>query len=130
MSDDYLVGSEALQQRIVFPDAINDQGNLFGGNAMKWMDEIAYITATRFTRQKVVTVSVEKVKFRQVIPVGSLIEVRGRVISAGHVKLLISVEIWLNNPQKNTFQQAIEGRFIFAAIDDMGRPVRMNPANS
>ena len=30
--------------RIVLPEYLNDQGNLFGGYLLKWIDEFAYIT--------------------------------------------------------------------------------------
>nr|HMQ43287.1 acyl-CoA thioesterase [Mariniflexile sp.] len=42
--------SETRQFKMVFPNTLNDHETIFGGTAMKWMDEVAYITATRFAR--------------------------------------------------------------------------------
>jgi acyl-CoA hydrolase len=39
--------SETHQFRMIFNNSLNDNGNLFGRQAMKWMDEVAYITAIR-----------------------------------------------------------------------------------
>jgi acyl-CoA hydrolase len=116
---------EARQDRIVFQEFVNDQGNLFGGNALKWMDEVGYIAATRFTRQQMVTVLVERVKFLLAIPLGSIVEVRAKILSAGSVKLVINAGIWLDSDQKPDRIKAVEAKFIFATVDEAGNPKRL-----
>jgi acyl-CoA hydrolase len=120
-----LIQFESRQDRIVFQEFVNDQGNLFGGNAMKWMDEVAYITATRYTRQRMVTVSAERVKFLLAVPLGSIVKIRAKILSAGPVRLVISTEIWLDVNQDTDWIKAIEGKFIFAAVDEGGNPIRL-----
>lgn len=116
---------EACQDRIVFHEFVNDQGNLFGGNAMKWMDEVAYITATRYSRQRMVTVLVERVKYLLTIPLGSIVKIRAEILSAGPVKLVVKTEIWLDANQGPGLIKAVEGKFIFVAVDDAGNPKRL-----
>ena len=53
--------SETRIFKVVFPNTTNHYDTLFGGTAMQLMDEVAFITATRFCRRKVVTVSSSKV---------------------------------------------------------------------
>jgi len=67
--DERIIKSETNQFKIIFPNFLNDNGNLFGGIAMHWMDEVAYMTAIRFSKKKMVTVSCEKVKF--LLPINS-----------------------------------------------------------
>ena len=50
--------------KLVFPQDTNPIGTLYGGTAMKWMDEVAFLTATRFARRQVVTVSMDRVDFK------------------------------------------------------------------
>ncbi len=50
--NDSIKKSETRQFKVIFPSTLNDHDTLFGGTAMQWMDEVAYITATRFTRKK------------------------------------------------------------------------------
>jgi len=38
--------------KAVFPDSTNHYDTLFGGTAMHLMDQVAFITATRFSRKK------------------------------------------------------------------------------
>ena len=57
--------SETRIFKAVFPNTTNHYDTLFGGTAMALMDEAAFITATRFARKKVVTVSSDKIRFHQ-----------------------------------------------------------------
>src|SRR6056297_1852762 len=63
--------------KLVFPQDTNPIGTLYGGTAMKWMDEVAFLTATRFARRQVVTVSMDRVDFKVPIPKGSIVELIG-----------------------------------------------------
>ena len=67
--------SETRIFRVVFPNTTNHYDTLFGGTALGYMDEVAFITATRFTRKRVVTVASGRVDFRHPIPADSIIEV-------------------------------------------------------
>jgi len=71
--------SETHQFRMIFNKSLNGTGNLFSGLPMKWMYEVAYITAIRFTRITVVTVSVHNLRFLIAIKLGSVIGPIGRV---------------------------------------------------
>jgi acyl-CoA hydrolase len=57
--------------RAVFPGDANHYRTLFGGTAMAWMDQAAFIAATRFARRKVVTVHSNAIDFRQPIREGT-----------------------------------------------------------
>ena len=46
----------------------------FGGTLLGWMDEVAFITATRFGRCPFVTVSLERTEFKHPIPSGMIVE--------------------------------------------------------
>lgn len=117
--------TETRQTKVVFHNVINDNLCLFGGEAMKWMDEVAYITAARLTGQKMVTVSVNKINFLKQISLGSFVEVVGKIESSTNVKLNIKVEIFVEqkgNPHK---ELAIEGTFVMASINEEGKPLRL-----
>ncbi len=42
--------------KAVFPDSTNHNHTLFSGTAMHLMHEVAFITATHYSRQKVITI--------------------------------------------------------------------------
>lgn len=111
--------------KAVFPDSTNHYDTLFGGTAMHLMDEVAFITATRFSRQKVVTVCSDRIDFKIPIPAGTIIELIGKVSHVGNTSLKVQVEIFIEQMYANDRQKAINGEFTFVAIDDNKKPVKI-----
>jgi acyl-CoA hydrolase len=104
--------------KCVFPNTTNHYDTLFGGTALQWMDEVAFITATRFSRQKMVTVSSDKVDFKKPIPSGTFAELIGKVIMVGNSSLKIKVEIYIEQMHKNHRELAVQGEFMMVSIND------------
>jgi acyl-CoA hydrolase len=120
-----IMNTETRQFKMIFHNAVNDHDTLFGGTAMQWMDEVAYITATRFTRMNMVTVCSDKVEFLKPITYGSFAEIIGKVVKVGNVKLIIRVEIFIEDMLSDNRTKAVEASFTFAAIDKDHNPVRI-----
>ena len=118
--------SETRQFKAVFPNTLNANDTLFGGQALQWMDEVAYITATRFTRQRMFTFSIEDIKFLKAVDPNSIVEVVGYVEKAGPVKLRVKVEVFVEEMYGPSREKAIEGVFVFASLDENRRPRRIN----
>lgn len=128
-----LIESPAIQDRIanaetrifkaVFPNLTNHYDTLFGGTAMSLMDEVAFITATRFTRKKVVTVSSDKIDFNKPIPAGTIAELIGRIVYIGRTSLQVAVEIFVEQMYEEGRELAITGKFTFVALDGNRHPV-------
>ena len=111
--------------KAVFPDSTNHYDTLFGGTAMHLMDEVAFITATRFTRKRVVTVSSDRIDFTKPIPAGTIIELIGKVVHIGNTSLKVLVEIYIEEMYSEIRQKAITGTFTFVAIDENKKPVKI-----
>jgi acyl-CoA hydrolase len=109
--------------KAVFPNTTNHYDTLFGGTAMQLMDEVAFITATRFARKRVVTVSSDKIDFKQPIPAGTIIELIGTVMHVGNTSLKVLVEIYVEEMYSDSREKAVSGDFIFVAIDENKKPV-------
>lgn len=124
--DERIRNSETIQTRVILPGLLNDHGILFGGTALQWMDEVAYITATRYSKMRMVTVSVEKVNF--IIPVysGAIVEVRGRIIKTGSVKVVVQIELYTEDPNTGVRSIAIHALFTFVAVDKNHKPIPLN----
>lgn len=115
--------SESRIFKAVFPDSTNHYDTLFGGTAMQLMDEVAFITATRFSRKRMVTVSSDRIDFSKPIPAGTIIELIGRVVSVGIKSLKVSVEIYIEEMYSLSRVKAINGYFTLVAIDENKQPV-------
>jgi acyl-CoA hydrolase len=93
---------------------------------MQWMDEVAYITAKRFARMNMVTVSSEKIEFLKPIQLGSIVEIVGKVVKVGNVKINIRVEIFVEEVDTYSRNKAVEAVFTFVAINGNSNPVRID----
>lgn len=108
--------------KVVFPTTINHHSTLFGGTALAWMDEVSFVTATRFCRKRLVTVSTEKINFQHPIPSGTIVELVGSVTRVGNTSLTVTVTVWLEYMYADDRKEVINGQFNFVAVDDDGKP--------
>jgi acyl-CoA hydrolase len=108
--------------KAVFPNTTNHYDTLFGGTAMQLMDEVAFITATRFSRQRMVTVSSDRIDFKKAIPAGTIIELIGTVTHIGNTSLKVTVDIYTEQMYSQDRQKSVSGQFTFVAIDADKRP--------
>lgn len=108
--------------KAVFPNTTNHYDTLFGGTAMHLMDEVAFITATRFSRQRMVTVSSDKIDFTKPIPAGTIVELVGEVVHVGRTSLRVQVQVYIEEMYSDAREGAINGEFTFVAINDNRNP--------
>ncbi|SMC85821.1 acyl-CoA thioesterase [Pedobacter africanus] len=121
--EDKIQESETRIFKAVFPNTTNHYDTLFGGTAMHMMDEVAFITATRFSRQRMVTVSSDRIDFNKPIPAGTIVELIGRVSHIGNTSLKVKVEIYIEQMYSDIREKAVTGEFSFVAIDEHKKPV-------
>lgn len=114
--------SETRVSKMVFPGTTNHYDTLFGGIALQWMDEAAYISATRFSRKPMLTISSEQVDFTQPIPAGVLIELVARVVHVGRTSVKVEVSVFLEELYNDKRTKAITGHFNFVAVDENKKP--------
>ncbi|QCX54161.1 acyl-CoA thioesterase [Elizabethkingia sp. JS20170427COW] len=124
--EEKIKNSETRIFKAVFPNTTNHYDTLFGGTAMQMMDEVAFITATRFSRQKVVTVSSERIDFKKPIPGGTIVELIGKVLHLGNKSMKVGVEIYVEQMYSDKREKAISGEFTFVAVDENKQPIAIN----
>ncbi|MEC4115983.1 MULTISPECIES: acyl-CoA thioesterase [Myroides] len=115
--------SETHVFKAVFPGQTNHHNTMFGGAVMYIMDEIAFMTATRFCRKPIVTVSSDKVDFNHPIPAGTLVELIGTVTRVGRTSLDVRVDVFVESMYREGREKAITGSFTLVAINESKRPV-------
>jgi acyl-CoA hydrolase len=115
--------SETHVFKAVFPGQTNHHNTMFGGSVLYLMDEIAFMTATRFCRKPIVTVSSDKVDFNQPIPAGTLVELTGTVVRVGRTSLDVRVDVFVESMYRDGREKAITGTFTLVAINESKKPV-------
>lgn len=123
--DERIQNSTTSIFKAVFPNTTNHYDTLFGGTAMHMMDEVAFITATRFSRQIMVTVSTDRIDFKKPIPAGTIVELIGKVSHVGNTSLKVNVEIYIEQMYAEARELAVHGDFTFVAIDENKKPIQV-----
>lgn len=116
-------GAVTKVTKAIFPNTTNHYDTLFGGTALQWMDEVAFITATRYSRQKMVTVSSDKIDFNKAIPAGTIVELIGQVQRVGNTSLEVRVDVFTEEMYSKNREKSISGCFTMVAIDDNKKPM-------
>ena len=111
--------------KLVLPEHLNHYGFLFGGQLLKWVDEVAYIAANlEFPGNDFVTVSMDDVHFRQSIGNGDILRFDVRKTRLGNTSVSYEVKV---HAQGGALREALfDTRITFVSVDDEGRkqPVR------
>ena len=114
--------TEFTLTEVVFPSQVNHYGTLFGGYALQWMDQAAWICATRYARKTMVTIASDRIEFKRPIPVGTIVLLKARVQQVGHTSVTIKVEMVAERPLTGERFLATQGQFVMVALDENGRP--------
>jgi len=78
---------------LMTPEYANFTGNIHGGHLLRFVDQIAYACATRFSGEYCVTLSVDRVLFKVPVKVGDLLTMKAQVNRAGTTSLEIGVRV-------------------------------------
>jgi acyl-CoA hydrolase len=104
------------------PADVNYGGKVFGGAVMKWIDQAAYALAVGWCGGYAVTVYVGGIQFEHPIAIGSLIEVRARLLHTGTTSMHIGIDVHARNLKEEVSQRATHCIVVFVAVDDAGTP--------
>ena len=112
------------QQYIVRPYHINHYGRLFGGELLKWIDEVAGIVALRHAGTTVTTAAIDNLQFKAPAYQGEVVVLRGMVTYVGRSSMEIRVD---------TYREELDGKrtminrayIDMVAINDRGEAVEV-----
>lgn len=108
---------------LMTPDMANFSGNVHGGTLLKLLDQVAYSCASRYAGTYVVTLSVDRVLFRDAIKVGELVSFSASVNHTGRTSMEIGIRVETENIQNGTRRHTNSCYFTMVAVDRDGRPV-------
>jgi acyl-CoA hydrolase len=116
--------SASVLTNLVLPGETNMLNNLFGGELLARMDRISSIAAKRHSESfQVVTASVNHVSFNTPIPLGSIVKLEAKVTRAFNSSMEIYVDVWIDDPVKQSMTKTNNGIYTFVAVDHENKPV-------
>ena len=116
-------------RKLVLPEFLNDQGFLFGGNLLKWVDESAYITASlEFPGNRLVTVSLSEVNFKHPIQPGELLCFDVQLTRVGTTSVSYEIDV-LGEKLAGTKEPLFVTKITFVNVGDGGNPKPLTAAD-
>ncbi len=112
---------------IMMPQHANNLGHVFGGVILSMMDRTSAVAAIRHARNDCVTVSVDRVDFREPIHLGDLVVMKASVNFVGRSSMEVGVRIEAENLRTGVRRHTNSCYLTFVAIDEKGRPIEVPP---
>lgn len=109
----------------VMPHMQNVRGDLFGGELMALVDQAAAVAAIRHAGGPAVTASIERVDFRERIPLGALVTCVATVDFVGNSSMDITVEVYSETVSTGEKRHTHTAHVVFVALDENGKPRRV-----
>ena len=117
--------SRVTLSMLMQPEHANNHGNVHGGWIMKLVDEAGALACMRHAQQRVVTVAVDQMVFRQPIRLGDLVTISAEVSYVGRTSMEAEVHVTAENPITGVCTHTNTAYVVYVALDDVGagRPV-------
>jgi acyl-CoA hydrolase len=114
----------ALQMTVLMtPEMANFSGNVHGGSLLKLLDQVAYSCASRYAGTYTVTLSVDRVFFREAINVGELVTFSASVNFVGRTSMEIGIRVDTEDLRAGTQRHANSSYITMVAVDSNREPV-------
>ncbi len=125
-TEHYAEQSKRLAMTILMtPDMANFSGYVHGGALLKLLDQVAYACASRYSKQYVVTLSVDQVMFRQPTRVGELVTFLASVNYTGATSMEVGVRVVAEDIHTQEQRHVLTCYFTMVALDDNRKPTQV-----
>lgn len=107
--------------KLVLRGDLNQNGYLYGGNLLKWIDEYAWIAATLdYPESKFVTVALDDVTFKKSIKEGSILKFNFKRFKTGNTSVQYYVEVYCSTMCHKELDLVFSTHITFVNLDEEG----------
>jgi acyl-CoA hydrolase len=119
--------SQHETSELMMPHDANILGHVFGGVLLSMMDKCAAVAAFRHARSACVTVSIDRVDFKEPIHVGDLVVMKASVNFVGRTSMEVGVRVEAEELTTGRRRHTNSCYLTFVAVDRNGRPIDVPP---
>lgn len=106
---------------MVRPEHLNHYGYLFGGMMLKWVDEFAWLVATReFPGCTLVTIAMDDILFKERVVCGAILRFDMRQLKIGKTSVKYGVEVYAEEPGDPSEKKVFTTSVTFVRVDKDG----------
>lgn len=113
--------------QLMQPDNANLLGNVHGGHIMKLVDEAGALACMKHSRQRVVTVAIDRMTFKHPIRIGDLVIINAEVSYVGSSSMEAEVSVRAENPTTGEHWHTNTAYLVYVALTEEGKPTRVPP---
>lgn len=111
-----------ISYSIVRPEFLNHYGYLFGGRMLQWVDEYAWLAATRdFPGCHFVTRAMDRVEFSRQVPNGAILMFDCSLKLRRVTSVVYEVRVEAQYPATGDTQHVFSTNVVFVNVDDNGQ---------
>ena len=100
------------------PGDVNFGGNVHGGMVMKWLDEAAYVCASKWCKTFCVTKYVGGIEFQKPMAIGAVVEIVAKIIYTGTSSMHIALDVYSENVTGGEKIKNTHCIMVFVATDE------------
>ena len=119
--------TEVIMTHLVLPQDANPAGNLHGGVILKHIDTTGGVVAKRHTRKNIVTVSIDRMAFKQPAYMGELLTFKASLNHVGKSSMEIGVRVEAENLITGEVRHTNSAYLTYVALDENSRPTPVPP---
>ena len=111
-------------RRLVLPEHLNHYGFLFGGQLLRWVDEVAWIAASLdFPGYHFVTVGMDEVAFKKGVREGTILKFQTEKSREGETSVTYDVNVVRARVETGACDPVFSTRVTLVRVDEDGNKV-------
>ncbi|MFH1799528.1 MAG: hotdog domain-containing protein [Candidatus Omnitrophota bacterium] len=118
-------GTETVLSHVMLPMHTNHYGSIHGAVILGFIDEVAFVAATRLTGKNVVLAAVNHASFERPVKIGSLLTLRARIGSIGRTSVKLKITIESEDLRTGKTVRIGSADLVMVAVDLNGRPAKI-----
>ena len=125
MSDKNVSESMTTMTQTVYPNDVNNNGTLYGGRLLNWIDTLGGIVAKRHSRSAIVTASIDSLNFLSPARQQDIVMLEGWINYVGKTSMEIEVRVEAENPITAERTKVCRAFLTYVAMDKNGNPTNV-----
>ena len=107
---------------MMLPNNANPDGNVHGGDIMKFIDNAAGVVAMKHARSMVVTAAIDRLDFHRPVYIGNLLILKASLNSTGRSSMEIGVRVEAEDLRRGVISHIASAYLTFVALDKSQKP--------
>ena len=117
--------TETVLSHVMLPKHTNHYGSIHGAVILGFIDEVAFVAATRLGGKNVVLAAVHPASFEHPVKIGSLLTLRARVSSIGRTSVKLKIAIESEDLRTKKSVRIGSAELVMVAVNSKGRPTKI-----